>query len=136
MPWKSVSPINLFKAQMRQHKVEDAKDAALFHQHLRWNFTAYLRVQLLHQDTYFGAILPNAVAIKSVENNLRKSCSTLEQKMSVKLTLLQCPQQLTLLKLSQLLTVISISKYLLSWLLTEWKYKLGRLSFRNTFSLV
>ncbi len=29
----------------------------------------------LHQASYFGAFSPNAIAIKSLKNNLRKSCS-------------------------------------------------------------
>jgi len=63
------------------------QNALLFHQHLWQNFTASFRQQHLHRVPYFGAMLPNAVAIKNVKNELRKSCSDLATKMLVKLTL-------------------------------------------------
>jgi hypothetical protein len=42
--------------------------------------------QLLIGAPYFGAILPNAVAMKSKEHYHRKNCSALVPKMLVKLT--------------------------------------------------
>jgi hypothetical protein len=42
---------------------------------------AYLGLKLLHQAPYFGAFLPNAFAIKSIKNQLRKSCAALVTKM-------------------------------------------------------
>jgi hypothetical protein len=41
---------------------------------------------LLPPAPHFGTILPNAVAMKSIKNNLRKSRSTVRQKMLVKVT--------------------------------------------------
>jgi hypothetical protein len=47
------------------------------------------RLQLLCQAPYFGTFLPNGVVIKFIRNYLRKSCSALELKMLVRLTLLK-----------------------------------------------
>jgi hypothetical protein len=51
---ESISLTILHNAQRCQHKVNAAKDAALFHWHFCWNFTAYFRLQLLHWVPYFG----------------------------------------------------------------------------------
>ncbi len=59
------SPIHLRNAQRCQNKVNDAKDAALFHQHFRWNYLSYFKLQLLCRAPYFGEYLLNAVAIKN-----------------------------------------------------------------------
>jgi hypothetical protein len=81
-----VSPTNLCKAQKGQHEVNDAKDAVLFHQHFSRYFAAYFRLQHLHRGSHLGTFLPNAVAVKSIKNNLRKNCPSLEPKMLEKLT--------------------------------------------------
>jgi hypothetical protein len=59
---------------MRQSKVNGAKDAVLFHQHLCQNLTLNFRLHLLHRAPYFGAVLPKAVAINSIKNYVRKCC--------------------------------------------------------------
>jgi len=58
-----ISPINLRNVQRRQHKVNGAKDDVLFNQHVCWNFTACLRIQLLSLEPCIGTYVPNAVAI-------------------------------------------------------------------------
>jgi hypothetical protein len=65
-PIQAISPTNFFNAQNCQHKVNGAKDAALFHKHSGRNFTACFKLQLLGKAPYFGAFLPIAVAIKSI----------------------------------------------------------------------
>jgi hypothetical protein len=40
---------------------------------------------ILSRVPYFGTFLPNHVAIQSIENYLRKSCSALAPKMLMKL---------------------------------------------------
>ncbi len=82
-----ISPTNLCNARRRKEKVSGAKDATLFHPHLWSNFSAYFMLQLLRRPPYFGTFLPNIVAIKSIKNYLRISCSSLAMKMLVKLTL-------------------------------------------------
>ncbi len=44
----------------------------------------------LHRAAYFVTHLPSTVAIKSIKNYLRKSCSALVPKMFMKLSLLLC----------------------------------------------
>jgi hypothetical protein len=53
--------------QKQLQKENGLKDAILFHQHLPKNFTAYFRLQLLRLMPYFGTILPNGVAMKSIK---------------------------------------------------------------------
>jgi hypothetical protein len=62
-------------AKRRQHKVNVAKGAVLFHYHFCRNSTAYFRLQLFHQAPYFGIFWPNVVFDKSSKIYLRKSCS-------------------------------------------------------------
>jgi hypothetical protein len=76
----SISPANWHNAQIPQHNVNSTKDAFLFHQHLHSNFTADFMARLLLRAPYFGAILPNAVAMKSEEYYHRKNCSALVPK--------------------------------------------------------
>jgi hypothetical protein len=80
---ESVSPTSLCNAQRCQHKVNGAKDALLFHQHFRRNFPSYFK---LHMSTTVWCILSNVVAIKSIKDFMRKSCSTVAPKILVKLT--------------------------------------------------
>ncbi len=70
--WESISPTNLCNVQKWWHKVKGVKDAVLFHWHLFWKFTAYFRLKLFHWALYFGIILPNAVALKSIKNSCAK----------------------------------------------------------------
>ncbi len=49
-------------------------------------FTAYFRLELFAASTIFYYIFLNVVAIKSIQNYLRKSCSTLAPKMFAKWT--------------------------------------------------
>jgi hypothetical protein len=62
------------------------KDAILFHQKLSYNFTLHVRLTLFPPAPHFGTILPNAVAMKSIKNNLRKSRLTVRPKMLVKVS--------------------------------------------------
>jgi hypothetical protein len=71
----SLSPSYLCNMQGRQSKVNGATDALLVCQHLQLKSTVYFRLQLLHCQPYFGEIYPNAVAIKSTDNDLRNSCA-------------------------------------------------------------
>jgi hypothetical protein len=77
---ESISATNLRNVQRYQHTINGAKDAALFHQHFSWNFTAYFMLQPFCWAPYFDTFLPNAVSIKSIKNCLRKSCSALAMK--------------------------------------------------------
>ncbi len=81
-----VLPTNFCNAQKHQQKVNGAKDFVLFHQHFCWNLSAYFMIQLLCWVPCFGALLPNAVAVKSIRNYMRKSWSALAPKMLVVLT--------------------------------------------------
>jgi hypothetical protein len=83
---EAIAPTNLCNAQRRQHNVNGAKMLFFFHQHFSKNITAYFKQQFWHQMPYFGAFWQNAVAIKSIEKYLRKSCSALAPKILVKLT--------------------------------------------------
>jgi hypothetical protein len=65
-----MSPTNLHNAHRHQHEVNGAKDAVLFHQHFCQNFTAYFWLQPLHRAPYFGTLVPNALAIKRIQNYL------------------------------------------------------------------
>jgi hypothetical protein len=69
-----------------EHKENSTKDAVQFHQHLSLNSIAFIRQQMLHRAPYLNLILANAVAIKSIKNNMRKCSSDLAQKMLFKLT--------------------------------------------------
>ncbi len=51
-----------------------------------WNLRGYFRQQLLSQASYIGIFFPRDVALKSIENDLCRSCSALILKMLVKLT--------------------------------------------------
>jgi hypothetical protein len=70
---------------MFKHKVNGAKDVALFHQHFCCNFTACFRLQLLHRVPNFCTFLPSNIAIKSIDHCVPKNCSDLGPKMLVKL---------------------------------------------------
>jgi hypothetical protein len=83
---RSISPTQLHSAQRRMHYINDTKDPVLTHQHFCFNFTGYLRLQLLRWLQYFGAFLQNAVAIKSFINDLRKGCPAWAPNWLVKLT--------------------------------------------------
>jgi hypothetical protein len=82
-----ISPSNWCNAQWHKCKVNGTKYAVLFDKNLHQNFTAYFRLQLLHQAPYFGAILPKAVDIKSILNYLHKSCAVLAAKILEKFTI-------------------------------------------------
>jgi hypothetical protein len=78
-----ISPTNLRNPQRHQQKVNGAKDATLFHQHLRSKFSADFMLQLLRRPPYFGTFLPNIVAIKNIKKFLRMICFALVMKLLV-----------------------------------------------------
>ncbi len=87
---ESISSTNFINAQRHLCKVNVEKImfcstniCAKILQHI-------LGFSFLCRAPYFGTILPNAVAVKSRKNCLRKSCSALAPKMLVKLTIVLC----------------------------------------------
>jgi hypothetical protein len=53
---ESISLINFCYAQRPEQKVNGTKDSVLFQEHFCLNFTAYFRLQLLHNVPYFGTL--------------------------------------------------------------------------------
>jgi hypothetical protein len=80
VPLGSISQTNLPNADRHQHEVTAAKGAVRFQQHFCQLLLHILGYSFCTEHHTLAHFLPNAVAIKSSKNYLRKSCSSLALK--------------------------------------------------------